>query len=134
MKNHLRKKALNKTILRDIRGSFGRFFAIFAIIALGVGFFSGVKITTPVLVNTIDNLYKDKSLFDYKLVSTLGWEEKDVEKVRQRKDVEYAEGAFQYDIICLDKDDKDLVFKAYSLTDNVNGLMLREGTSSFISE
>ncbi len=127
MKNHLRKKALNKTILRDIRGSFGRFFAIFAIIALGVGFFSGVKITTPVLVNTIDNLYKDKSLFDYKLVSTLGWEEKDVEKVRQRKDVEYAEGAFQYDIICLDKDDKDLVFKAYSLTDNVNGLMLREG-------
>ncbi len=127
MSKHTRKKSLNKTIFRDIRGSFGRFFAIFAIIALGVGFFSGVKITTPILINTIDNLYKDKALYDYKLVSTLGWEETDVEKVRKRQDVEYAEGAFQYDVQCLDKEDKDIVFKAYSLTDNINGLMLKEG-------
>ena len=127
MKTRTRKKSLNKTIFRDIKGSFGRFFAIFAIIALGVGFFSGVKITTPILINTIDNLYKEKSLYDYKLVSTLGWEDKDVENVKKRKDVEYAEGAFQYDVQCLDNEGKDLVFKAYSLTDNVNGLMLREG-------
>ena len=127
MKNRTRKKSLNKTIFRDIKGSFGRFFAIFAIIALGVGFFSGVKVTTPVMINTIDNLYNEKSLYDYKLVSTLGWEDKDVEKVRSRGDVKYAEGAFQYDILCLDNEGKDLVFKAYSLTENVNGLMLREG-------
>ena len=127
MNKHMRKKALNKSIFRDIKGSFGRFFAIFAIIALGVGFFSGVKITTPILVHTIDNLYKENNLFNYKLVSTLGWEENDVENVRSRADVKYAEGAFQYDIICLDKDNKDIVFKAYSLTENINGLMLRDG-------
>ena len=127
MNKRFRKKALYRSTLRDIKGSLGRFFAIFAIIALGVGFFSGVKITTPVMVNTIDTLYKDKNLFDYKLVSTLGWEDKDVERVRSRKDVEYAEGAFEYDVICLNNEDKDIVFKALSITDNVNGLMLREG-------
>ena len=49
----MQKRALNKSTLRDIKGSFGRFFAILAITFLGVGFFSGVRITTPVMVHTI---------------------------------------------------------------------------------
>ena len=72
-------KKLRKTTYREIKHTFGRFFAIFAIIALGVGFFSGVRVTTPAMVHTVDVYYKDNQLFDYRLVSTLGWEEEDME-------------------------------------------------------
>ena len=123
----MQKRALNKSTLRDIKGTFGRFFAILAITFLGVGFFSGVRITTPVMVHTINELYKDNNFYDYRLISTLGWEEQDVDNIQQKDKVEYAEGAFQYDVICLDKDGKDIVLRAHSITDNINGLILREG-------
>ena len=122
-----RKKALNRSTLRDIKGSFGRFFAILAITFLGVGFFSGVRITTPVMLHTINELYKSEHFFDYRLVSTLGWEEEDVEAVRAKEHVKYAEGSYQYDVICIGSDGKDNVYKAHSLTENINGLMLKEG-------
>ena len=51
--------AVRKTALREIKGTFGRFFAIMAIIALGVGFFSGVRITTPAMVRTVDSFLSD---------------------------------------------------------------------------
>ena len=41
-----------KLTLRTIKGSFGRFIAIFAIIALGVGFFSGIRITKDAMIKT----------------------------------------------------------------------------------
>ena len=121
------KKALHKSTRRDIRGSFGRFFAIFAIIALGVGFFSGVRITTPTMIHTIDEFFKEKHFYDYKLVSTLGWEEQDVEEIRKQDSVLAAEGSVTYDVICLSKENTDEVYKAHLLTENVNRLLLREG-------
>ena len=69
---------------REIKKTFGRFFAIFAIIAIGVGFFSGLRITTPVMVRSMDRYYRDAQLYDYRLVSTLGWQEKEVEAFRKK--------------------------------------------------
>ena len=41
----VRKKNLQFTLLcREISGSLGRYLALFAIVALGVGFFSGLRI------------------------------------------------------------------------------------------
>ncbi len=127
MKRKIGKKALHSSTLRDIKGSFGRFFAILAITFLGVGFFSGVRITTPAMVHTVDNLVQEKKLYDYRLVSTYGWEEEDVDTVRNMENVAYAEGSFQYDVICINSEGKDSVYKAYSLTENINKLMLKEG-------
>ena len=103
---------MHRSTRRDIRGSFGRFFAIFAIIALGVGFFSGVRITTPAMVHTMDEMFKEKNFFDYDLVSTLGWEEEDVKKIREIPEVRSAEGSLHFDIICLFEEDREEVYKA----------------------
>ena len=35
-------KTVIKDTFREIKGSFGRFFAIFAIVAIGVSFFAGI--------------------------------------------------------------------------------------------
>lgn len=114
-------------ILREIKKSFGRFFAIFAIIAIGVGFFSGVRITTPVLVNTVDGFYKKTGFFDLKLLSTLGWEDEDVDKVKKLDGVKEAEGSVTYDIIVKRGEDSEDVFKVHSITKGINGLIVRKG-------
>ena len=118
---------LRKTTYREIKHTFGRFFAIFAIIALGVGFFSGVRVTTPAMVHTVDVYYKDNQLFDYRLVSTLGWEEEDVDAFKNHGDVRYAEGAYSADVICSYHGDSEYVFKFHSLTENVNKLQIVKG-------
>ncbi len=62
-------KNIRKTALREIKGSLGRFMAILAIIALGVGFFSGVKVTTPAMVNMMGDFMNENDLYDYRIVS-----------------------------------------------------------------
>ena len=123
----MKKKMLRRTTLREIRGSFGRFFAILAIIALGVGFFSGVRITTPAMVETVNDFWQEKQLFDYRLVSTLGWEEQDVESFRALTDVRYAEGSHTMDILCNDKDKNEFVLKSHTIPEHLNLLELTEG-------
>lgn len=117
--------AIRKTTLREIRGTFGRFFAIMAIIALGVGFFSGVRITTPAMVNAVDSFLQEKQLYDYRLLSTLGWQEEDIIDFRSRPEVRAAEGAYSLDI--LTAGDRERVLRVHSLTDNINGIRLAEG-------
>lgn len=122
-----RKTALRKITAREIKNTFGRFFAIFAIIALGVGFFAGLHATTPVLIKSVDTFYQDHRLYDYRLVSTIGWEESDVEKVRAREGVRTAEGALQYDVICETPEGGTVVYKVHSLTEAVNTVRIDEG-------
>ncbi len=123
---HMRSK-LRVSSLREIKSTFGRFFAIMAIIALGVGFFSGVKITTPAMVNTVGGFMTDHELFDYRIVSTLGWEEDDVAALKGREDVRAADGAYALDLLVHDEKDNELVFKTHSLTDGVNVPEMLEG-------
>ena len=120
------KSAIKKSSLREIRGTFGRFFAILAIIALGVGFFSGVRVTTPAMVQTVDDFLQENQFYDYRLLSTLGWEEEDIEDFRSRKDVRYAEGAYSLDVL-ISAGNREEVYKIHSLTDNINGIRLVSG-------
>ena len=47
----------------------GRYIAIIAIIALGVGFFAGLRVTKTAMVKTADTYVNDHGLFDYRLGS-----------------------------------------------------------------
>ena len=119
-------KAMHKTTLREIKGSFGRFFAILAIIALGVGFFTGVRITTPAMVNTVNQFWQDYQFYDYRLLSTLGWEEQDVQEFQKQSDVCYAEGSNTLDVLYLFSE-TEYVFKTHSLPKNINQIQLATG-------
>ena len=93
------KSMMKRTTLREIKGSFGRFFAIFAIIALGVGFFAGLKNTTPTMFKTVNDFLIKKQLYDYRLISTIGWTDSEVDILRLLPDVRYIEGSYSYDVI-----------------------------------
>ena len=73
-----------KTILRSIKMTLPRFLAIFAIIALGVGFFAGLKATTPSMVLTGDIYIKEHALYDFKLLSTIGFTDDDIEELKKK--------------------------------------------------
>ena len=66
--------SMGKTTLREIRQSLGRYFAIMAIVALGVGLFSGLKVTRDVMVSSAQLYFDQTSFYDVELISTVGFE------------------------------------------------------------
>ena len=65
------KSNIWKSTFREIKQSFGRFMAIFAITALGVSLFSGLKVLQPAMVKTTDEYFKEKELFEQVVRRTL---------------------------------------------------------------
>ncbi|MCM1006997.1 MAG: ABC transporter permease [Ruminococcus flavefaciens] len=121
------KSMMKKAAFREIKGSFGRYFAILAIIALGVGFFSGVRITTPAMVNTINSFLDENQFYDYRILSSSGWSENDAESFESEDDVRSAEAAYSLDAVYNYKTGKENVLKTHSITDDVNQLYLVSG-------
>ncbi|MCR5324482.1 MAG: FtsX-like permease family protein [Lachnospiraceae bacterium] len=119
-------KSMWKTTLREIRASFGRYLAIFAIIALGVGFFSGLKVTKEAMLEAGDSFLKRNDMFDYRLISTLGLTEDDVDVISGSANVEYAYGAYQADAVVSDGEN-EFVVRFHSLDDRVNTPELKVG-------
>lgn len=121
------KSMMRRTTLREIKGSFGRFFAILAIIALGVGFFSGLKITKQAMVTTVDAYLEELNFYDFHLLSTLGFEEEDVQSFAKESQVRTAVGSYSFDVLCSGIDENEVVLKAHSITEGVNGISLKAG-------
>lgn len=81
------KKALLKNTFREIKNTKARFISIMMIVALGVGFFVGVKSASPSMEQMAVDYYSEKNLMDFKLLSTVGFDDDDVEKVSDVKGV-----------------------------------------------
>lgn len=121
------KSMMKRNTFREIKKSFRRYFAILAIIALGVAFFSGLKITQSVMVHSADVYLKDLQFYDYRLVSTLGFTEENVEALAEKEDVRAAEGAISAEVLYKDAGENERVIKMHSITEKVNKLKLVAG-------
>lgn len=108
-----------KTTAREIRNSIGRFIAILIITALGVGFFSGLRLTEPSMTATADKFLTEQNLFDFRLLSTLGFTNDDV-KAFDGVDGMKASGAYNLDFLGLCGSGNELILKAHSITDGIN--------------
>ena len=118
---------MRRTTFREIKNTFGRFAAIMAIIALGVGFFSGLKMTKPDMMNTISNFLDKGNFYDLHLLSTLGYTDDDVDLFAGEKDVLYAEGGYSLDVLYENQGENDRVLKTMSVPENINKLSLVDG-------
>lgn len=122
------KSAFGKSIFRSIKESLGRFIAIMAIIALGVGFFAGLKETRPAMVQTADIFLKEHHFYDYRLLSTIGFEDEEIQSILALDFVTEAEGAISHDFIAENEEGSSFVVKAHSITDTINTIRLDEGS------
>ncbi len=118
---------MKKTTLREIRQSLGRYLAIFAIVAMGVGFFAGLKITRQVMITSANAYLEEKQLYDFRLLSTLGFEDEDVQTLSSKEDIRFVEGAVAADILYFNQQGNEDVIKAHSLLQNINGLEVVAG-------
>lgn len=82
------RSAFNKTILRSIRESLGRFLAIVGIVALGCGFYAGLQMSGPLMRSNVDDYYTGTNLYDIRLVSSLGFTDADARRVAATGGVE----------------------------------------------
>ncbi len=119
--------ALMKSALREIRQSLGRYLAILAIILLGVGVYGGLKMAQPDMMATGVAYIDEQRLFDYRLLSTLGFTREDVAAFAELDGVETARGAVYTDFIAPWDGDSELVFTALSLTEGINEPKLAAG-------
>lgn len=120
-------RAYRKNILRTITRSMGRYLAIFAIIALGVGFFAGLRQTKPAMIKTVGRYYQEHQLFDFRVLSTFGFTAEEIERAGRIEGVRTAAGAVFEDLIYQDEMGNSGVLRAHSLTDGVNLLDLQAG-------
>ncbi len=116
-----------KSTFREIKSSLGRFMAIFAIIALGVGFFSGLKVAKEAMLTTVFGYLDHYGFYDFRLVSTYGFGEEDVEAFAAAQDVEAAEGVVSFDILYHLEEGNQGVVKTMSLSKRLNTPKLVEG-------
>ncbi len=118
---------LKKSIFRTIKSSLGRYLAILAIIALGVGFFAGLRITEDTMHKTADTYLDELNLYDFRLVSTLGLTQDDVDSFNQLKGIDKAYGSVSADVITLTEDGSDTVLHTHTLLDGINGVDIIKG-------
>ena len=115
-----------KTTIREIRGSLGRYLAIFAIIALGVGFFSGLKVTKQAMVDAANRYLKEQNMFDFRLISTIGLTDEDVKAFSEVDGVETARGSYFADAVTTDGD-REFVVRYMTTDDMINKPALQAG-------
>jgi putative ABC transport system permease protein len=123
---------MNKTYIRiillEIKSSFGRFAAIFSIVALSVGFLSGLLVTTPDMKKTADKYYDENDTADIFIKSTMGLTNNDLATVRNLNGVEAVMPAYVTDIL-LDTDENEI------LTSRIIGVPLLESDGTvFIND
>ncbi|MCQ2529094.1 MAG: FtsX-like permease family protein [Saccharofermentans sp.] len=117
-----------KTLIRTIKGSLARFLAIFAIIALGVGFYGGLLLTQPSFIKTGDKFIREQKLYDFRLISTIGFTDEDIDKLASLDGVKVAQGAVWADVMVDDfYKDSTRVARFHTITDGVNVCTLESG-------
>ena len=121
------KSMMWKSTFREIKQSFGRFMAILAIVALGVSLFSGLKVVRSSMVKTTSDFWIEKEFYDYRILSTVGFDEQDVEAMKEMEDVRAVEGAVSFDILCSLQKGNEMVVKAHSLPEEINQVVLKAG-------
>ncbi|OQB23849.1 MAG: outer membrane-specific lipoprotein transporter subunit LolE [Firmicutes bacterium ADurb.Bin182] len=104
-----KRSASFKDTSREISKGLGRFFSIFAIVAIGVGFFVGIKATSPDMKLTADAYFHETNLMDLRLVSELGFEEEDVASVLYTEGVESVMPSYSTDSLIKIEDASSVV-------------------------
>ena len=89
------KRTMRKDLFRAVTGSMGRFLSIFMIVALGCGFFAGIKATGPDMKDAADAYYDSTDLMDLHLISELGFSRENVEKIASTKGVSLVMPSYQ---------------------------------------
>ena len=119
------KKALLKDSVKEIKNTYKRFISILLMAFLGVGFFAGIRASSPDMIDTIDKYYKEQNVYDIQVISTLGLTDEDIEKMSEVEGIETVDGSYEADGK-IEIDNKEIIAKLLTIGE-LNIPVLLEG-------
>lgn len=122
----MKKKALFKTIFKEISSSKSRFLSILFLIMLGVGFFSGLKSASPDMLNTANSYFADQDLMDLKVQSTIGIDKSDINRLKNIKGIDNVEPMYSKDVL-IGKEGRLLKLISYNDKNKINKYVVESG-------
>lgn len=87
------RSAFLRDFLRTIARTPGRFLALLAIVALGAGFYAGLRMTAPAMDRALDAYLDRTGSYDIRIVSTLGLTDEDLSAISDLEGVGEVIGA-----------------------------------------
>ncbi len=92
-------KTLLKDVLRQIKATKNRFISIMIIVALGTGFFAGLKASSPDMISVAQEYYNETNLMDVEIISTMGFDEDDITYIKENlHDIHALRGGYSSDL------------------------------------
>ena len=122
-----RKNMMRRNLSQTIRHSLGRYIAIMAIIALGAGLFTGLRVTKVDMVATVQSYTDSQNMFDVQVMNSYGWTDDDVFRLSAVDGIADAEGTISLDVLVHMGDNEDTVFKVLSVPQRLNRPSLDSG-------
>lgn len=119
-------RSIVKMTLRTVRSFLGRFLALMLIVTLSVSFFAGLKVTKDAMYATCQDYLTEQKLYDFRLLSTLGFSDEDVETISKEPWISATEGQKSVDAL-IPYEDSTAAFKFLSLPEKINIPSLRAG-------
>lgn len=119
-------KSIIKLTNRSIKSFFSRYLALLLIVFLGVGFFSGLKITKRAMQNTLQNYLDENNFYDFRVFSTLGFSSDSLDDFSNIDGVKSAEGMKSADAL-MDFSGKTDAYIINSIPSKINTLSLISG-------
>lgn len=120
------KKALFKDTVKEIANNAKRFISLILIVLLGVGFFAGIKATSPDMRNTLEKTFDEQNVMDIQVLSTLGITQKDLEELQKIDGIENVVASYETDAI-VSIENKEEVVKLMTLSSEINQVELVNG-------
>ncbi len=122
-----RKNMMRRNLTQTIRHSLGRYIAIMAIIALGAGLFTGLRVTKVDMVATVQRYTDEQNMFDLQVMNSYGWTEDDVFALSQTDGIAAVEGTISMDVLIHLGDHEDKAYKVLSIPQLLNRPQLTAG-------
>ena len=119
-------RAFWKDILREIWNTRGRFISLLVITALGAASVVGIQATAIDMRDVADLLYKERSLYDFQLKSTTGFDDDDVAALQKTDGVAIVMPTRMWDAF-IDIGNNTRTIRAYALPDTLNKIELLDG-------
>lgn len=122
----MKKSALRKEFIMEIKKSRGRFFSILFIVAIGVAFFTGIRATEPDMRLSGDAYFDEKNMTDIQIISTLGLTDEDVKAIEYVEGIDKAEAGYSVDVLCANGENQS-VLHMMSILPTMNELTVESG-------
>jgi putative ABC transport system permease protein len=119
--------AFVKDIFREIKNTMGRFISLFIIVALGAASIVGIQATSINMRAAADKMYKAHMLYDLQIKSTVGFDDGDIDALRETDGVRIVMPTYMRDVFIDFGGGTNSTARAFALPDTLNTLTVTDG-------